>query len=139
MPPATRRTLLRGAALASATAAGLGLTGCETRDPGDPELPTEPVELGPASEVPVGGARIYPEHKVLVSRPSEEDYRAYSAVCTHAGCVLSGTRDLEADCACHGSRFDSATGRVLQGPAHESLPEIPLRSENGRLIAGPAA
>ncbi|UGY90738.1 Rieske (2Fe-2S) protein [Streptomyces gobiensis] len=134
-----RRTLLRGAALAGA--AGLGVAACSPatgRDAG-PATPTAPVELGAAGDVPVGGARIYRESKVVVAQPEQGEYRAFSAVCTHGGCVLSAVTGLEADCGCHGSRFDATTGEVLRAPATARLPEVPVRVEGGKLIAGPDA
>lgn len=121
----TRRTVLCAAALAG-TAAAVGTAGCERRDPRPNQELTGPVALGAADEVPVGGARLYREEKVLVSRPAAEDYRAFSAVCPHAGCVLSAIRDETAVCSCHGSTFDPATGAVLRGPAEEPLPALEL-------------
>lgn len=140
IPSSTRRTVLCGAAaLASTGAAGFALTGCETREAEPHQQPTEPVGLGPADEVPVGGAQLYRDEKVLVCRPEDGDYRAYSAVCTHAGCVLSGLRDDVAVCSCHGSTFDPATGAVLQGPAEEPLHpmELEIDETDGTMTALP--
>ncbi|EME98884.1 Rieske (2Fe-2S) protein [Streptomyces mobaraensis NBRC 13819 = DSM 40847] len=133
---ASRRTVLRGAALAGA--AGLGVTACGGKE-GDAAsaTPTAPVELGAAGEVPVGGARLYREERVLVTRPKKDEYRAFSAVCTHAGCVVSKIEDSVAVCHCHGSKFDANTGKVLHGPASVPLPEVPVRVTGDRLVAGP--
>jgi nitrite reductase/ring-hydroxylating ferredoxin subunit len=133
-----RRTVLCGAAAAGA--AGLGLTACSGSDGGGgraPATPTAPVDLGAADAVPVGGSRLYREERLVVSRSSEGEYRAFGAVCTHAGCVLTSVERLEADCTCHGSRFDTTTGEVLAGPAGSPLPSVPVRVEGGRLVAGP--
>ncbi|MGW8553036.1 Rieske 2Fe-2S domain-containing protein [Streptomyces tubercidicus] len=131
-----RRTVLRGAALAGAT--GLGLTACSSGDSGAnaSALPDGPVELGAAAEVPVGGAKLYREDRLLVSQPAKGTYKCFSAKCTHAGCVLSDVEKKEGSCPCHGSRFDVTTGEVLQGPATEPLPEVPVKSKGGKLIAG---
>ncbi|MGI5337292.1 Rieske (2Fe-2S) protein [Streptomyces sp. CA-181903] len=133
---ASRRTVLRGAALAGA--AGLGVTACGGTEGGRPSpTPTAPVELGAAGDVPVGGARLYREERVLVTRPKKDEYRAFSAVCTHAGCVVSKIEDGKVLCGCHGSEFDANTGKVLQGPASVPLPEVPVRVAGDRLVAGP--
>ncbi|WP_031506763.1 Rieske (2Fe-2S) protein [Streptomyces megasporus] len=141
-PSPGRRTVLRGAALTGAAGFGLtGLTACSGSGSGgrDPRqaVPTAPVDLGPADDVPVGGSRLYRERRLVVSQPTRGDFKAFGAVCTHAGCVLTSVKELEGDCTCHGSRFDTTNGEVLTGPANAPLPEVPIRVEGGRLIAGP--
>ncbi|MCX5196606.1 Rieske (2Fe-2S) protein [Streptomyces sp. NBC_00249] len=137
---AARRTVLKGAAaLAGAVGAGATLSACSTETNsggGTPAVPKEPVELGAASEVPVGGAKLFRERKLVVSCPAEGEYKAFSAQCTHAGCVLDKIVEGEGNCPCHGSRFDVKTGKVLRGPATDPLPSVPVKTENGKLIAG---
>lgn len=62
---------------------------------------------------------------------------AVSAVCTHRGAPLAdGT--IAGDCvACpwHGSRFDLATGAVVEGPATFPLARFDVRDKNGRIEA----
>ncbi|MFF0436634.1 Rieske (2Fe-2S) protein [Streptomyces sp. NPDC004327] len=135
-----RRTVLKGAALAGA--AGLGVAACSTDSKlghAENPTPTAPVTLGAPDEVPVGGAKLYREQRVLVHCPAKGQYKAFSAQCTHAGCLLDKIEDNHGNCPCHGSRFDVATGQAVQGPATVPLPEVPVRVENGRLIAGPKA
>ncbi|WP_030707035.1 Rieske (2Fe-2S) protein [Streptomyces sp. NRRL F-2580] len=137
---AARRTVLKGAAaLAGAAGAGVTLAACSTETnsgSATPATPTAPVELGAASDVPVGGAKLYRERKLIVSCPAEGRYTAFSAQCTHAGCVLDKIVEGQGNCPCHGSRFDVATGKVLRGPASAPLAAVPVRAENGKLIAG---
>ncbi|GHC56255.1 Rieske (2Fe-2S) protein [Streptomyces cinnamoneus] len=136
---ASRRTVLRGAALAGA--AGLGAAACSGGAGGTrgPAVPTAPVDLGAAGEVPVGGARLFREQKLVVSQPAAGEYKAFSAVCTHAGCVVDKVEDGKVSCPCHGSKFDATTGKVLQGPAGAPLPAVPVKADGGKLIAGPDA
>ncbi|MEU5806867.1 MULTISPECIES: Rieske (2Fe-2S) protein [unclassified Streptomyces] len=138
--PAARRTVLKGAAaIVGAAGAGAALTACSTEShsgAGSPAVPTAPVELGAAADVPVGGAKLYRENKLVVSCPAEGQYKAFSAQCTHAGCVLDKIVEGQGNCPCHGSRFDVATGKVLRGPATDPLPAVPVRAEGGKLIAG---
>ncbi|MEU2109869.1 Rieske (2Fe-2S) protein [Streptomyces sp. NPDC019645] len=138
--PAARRTVLKGAALAGA--AGLGVAACSTESKvGHAQVPTPtaPVDLGAAEEVPVGGARLYREQRLVVHCPAEGRYKAFSAQCTHAGCVLDKVEGTEGNCPCHGSRFDVTTGTALRGPATVPLPEVPVRVRDGKLVAGPEA
>ncbi|MEV4870254.1 Rieske (2Fe-2S) protein [Streptomyces syringium] len=137
--PASRRTVLRGAALAGA--AGLGAAACGGGEsaPKGPPTPTAPVDLGTPSAVPVGGSRLYREQRLVVTQAAKGEFKAFSAVCTHAGCVADKIEDGKIHCPCHGSLFDAATGKVLQGPAGAPLPAVPVKAADGRLIAGPDA
>ncbi|GAA3370022.1 Rieske (2Fe-2S) protein [Streptomyces sannanensis] len=137
---AARRTVLKGAALAGV--AGLGAAACSTESKlghAKNPTPTEPVTLGAADEIPVGGAKLYREQRLVVCRPAEGEYKAFSAQCTHAGCVLDKLEGTEGNCPCHGSRFDVTTGKALRGPATVPLPEVPVTAKGGKLIAGPEA
>ncbi len=63
---------------------------------------------------------------------------AYSGVCPHTGCDIEGWSE-EAEflvCACHDSEFDPRdAAEVMSGPAPRRLPSLPLRSEDGVLVA----
>lgn len=135
--PARRRTVLRGAALASAAAAGAtGLTACGAKKSGSSDGPTTATDLGAATQVPVGGAKIFRDDKVVVSQPAQGSFKAFSAVCTHLGCVLDSVDGTTVSCPCHGSRFDAETGAVVQGPATKALPAVKVAEADGRLTAG---
>jgi rieske iron-sulfur protein len=62
---------------------------------------------------------------------------AYSAVCKHAGCIVSAwvaDRQLLL-CPCHGSEYDPAReGSVVLGPADGPLPSIPIAIQGGELV-----
>ncbi|CAG7633597.1 Rieske (2Fe-2S) protein [Actinacidiphila bryophytorum] len=134
--PACRRTVLRGVALAGA--AGVGLTACGGKN-GSAAGPDKAVELGAASEVPVGGAKLYRNDKVVVSQPQQGTFKAFSAVCTHQGCVVDSVDGTTVSCPCHGSQFDAETGAVVQGPATKALPAVSVTVAGGRITAGPAS
>ncbi|WP_181806541.1 Rieske (2Fe-2S) protein [Streptomyces shenzhenensis] len=141
-PFASRRTVLRGAAVTSA--AGLGVAACKA--PGGAATagaagatPTAPVDLGAESEVAKGGAQLYREHNVVVSRTADGALKAYSTICTHAGCPINKLQGTTLVCPCHGSEFDALTGKVVRSPATEPLDELPVKAANGRIVAGPGA
>ncbi|MGV9250272.1 Rieske (2Fe-2S) protein [Streptomyces sp. NPDC003697] len=137
-PSASRRTVLRGAALTPV--AGLGLAACAAGGGGSASaVPTAPVRLGAESEVAKGGAKLYREHNVVVSRDTSGALRAFSSICTHAGCAIDKLQGTTLLCPCHGSRFDATTGEVTQSPATEALRELPVRADNGSIVAGPGA
>ncbi|WP_306322561.1 MULTISPECIES: Rieske (2Fe-2S) protein [unclassified Streptomyces] len=132
--PMSRRTALRGAAVAGA--AGLGLTACSTES-GGAAAPTEPVDLGKADAVPEGGAKLYKDEHVVVSRTENGDYKAFSTICTHAHCPIGMLKGTELTCNCHGSKFDATTGKVLHAPATEPLEELSVKVKSGKLVASP--
>ncbi|GAB2738865.1 Rieske (2Fe-2S) protein [Streptomyces bullii] len=135
-PAASRRTVLRGVALTPV--AGLGVAACSPGGNAGPARPTAPVDLGAESEVPEGGARLYRDHDVVVSRGGDGTLRAYSTICTHARCPVNQLEGTRLICPCHGSEFDAATGRVLREPATVPLMELAVEVRNGRIVAGPA-
>ncbi|RCG16723.1 Rieske (2Fe-2S) protein [Streptomyces reniochalinae] len=126
--------MLCGAALA---ALGLTAAACGGAGSDDAEGPEKPVDLGEAEAVPVGGAKLYPEQKMLVSQPGKGDFKGFSAVCTHQGSLLGEVDGDVAVCPLHGSRFHVDTGKVAHGPATEALPSVPVKVRDGKLVAGP--
>lgn len=74
-----------------------------------------------------------------------EGLLAYSKICTHAGCAVSLFRHPLHEqtsgppalvCPCHYSTFDvRRAANVTLGPAGRPLPQLPLRLDDGRLVA----
>lgn len=125
----TRRTVLAtGAAGTAALLMGCGEYGGD--DNGDTAERSSPggtgadggEELAKTADIPVGGGKIFDDEKIVVTQPEEGDFKAFSAVCTHLGCIVSSVSDETINCACHGSRFKIADGAVARGPATEPLP-----------------
>jgi cytochrome b6-f complex iron-sulfur subunit len=78
----------------------------------------------PRSSVPAGGAHLFRfrGHPAVVLQPSPGRFLAFSAVCTHLGCVVSWRPDEKVFfCPCHAGRF-SEDGEVLGGPPPKPLP-----------------
>ena len=44
--------------------------------------------VGSTADVPEGSGAIFPEQKVVVTQPASGDFKAFSAVCTHQGCLV---------------------------------------------------
>jgi Rieske Fe-S protein len=145
IPLPTRRTLLRGAAVAGVAAiSGVSLAGCggdeaTTAGGGTTTAPAAPAEtsapasppaagggagagLAKTSEIPVGGGKIFQTEKVVVTQPTAGEFKAFSAVCTHQACTVASVSGGTINCACHGSKFSIADGSVKNGPAQRPLP-----------------
>lgn len=82
--------------------------------------------LAATSDIPVGGCAVFSEQKVVITQPSEGDFKAFTSVCTHQGCTVSASSDGVIPCGCHGSEFSIEDGSVLQGPATAALEEIAI-------------
>ena len=76
------------------------------------------------AEVPVGGGKIVKADKVVVTQPTDGQYKAFSAICTHQGCVVAEINGANIDCKCHGSQYSIADGSVVKGPAKKPLEEL---------------
>lgn len=65
-----------------------------------------------------------------------EGVLVYSAICTHAGCEVTGwiREEKDMECPCHGSHFDPKNnGAVVFGPAARKLPQLGLALTDGKL------
>ncbi|MEU6084925.1 Rieske (2Fe-2S) protein [Streptomyces sp. NPDC047108] len=78
--------------------------------------------LAAAADIPVGGGKIFKDQKVVVTQPTEGEFRAYAAICTHQGSPLNEVSGGTINCPLHGSKFAIADGSVKKGPATQPLP-----------------
>ncbi|MDX5565297.1 Rieske (2Fe-2S) protein [Streptomyces sp. ID05-04B] len=122
--PATRRTVL----LATGGAAAALTVGCSRYGNDSSSSSTRSTnasagqELSKTSDIPLGGGKIFADEKVVVTQPTKDDFKAFSAICTHQGCTVATVADGLIQCPCHGSEFRVADGSVARGPAPTPLP-----------------
>ena len=110
------------------TSAGTGAPGSPAAGSG-----TAGTALGPASEVPVGGGKVFKAQKVVVTQPRAGTFKAFSSVCTHQGCSVDEVADGTINCPCHGSKFSAADGSVTEGPAKRPLAARKVSDAGGTL------
>src|SRR4051812_2932688 len=89
-------------------------------------------ELGPASDVPVGGGTVFESLEVVVTQPVAGRFVGLTAVCTHTGCIVDKVADGLIECPCHGSRY-RLDGTVARGPAPRPLAARPVTVVDGSI------
>jgi Rieske Fe-S protein len=140
MSETTRRNVLAGAAGVGAAAvlAACGSNSSDTGSTGGSDSNTAgqaaPTATGQQqggqqagagaikkSDIPVGGGKVIKEQNVVVTQPTAGEFKAFSAKCTHAGCLVGSVANGTINCPCHGSKFSAADGSVKGGPATSPL------------------
>ena len=87
-------------------------------------------------DIEVGGGTIFAEDQVVITQPSDGEFKCFSAVCTHQGCIVSSVSDGNINCECHGSQFSIADGSVVTGPATSPLPEQQIAVDGDSITLG---
>jgi len=121
----SRRTVIVWGGAGAAAAATVGLVGCSTGTGSAPAGNDTPTEIATLADIPVGGSIVVEVagEQVVLSQPESGTVIAFSAVCTHQGCIVA-PKAKELACPCHGSRFNAETGEVIEGPAARALPSV---------------
>lgn len=142
-----RRTALRTAGLVALSGSAL-LAGCSaSSSSGTPGQGTGGQGAGGGSttaggtatvataEVTVGGGVIV-NQQYVVTQPASGEFKAFSAICTHQGCVVGAVSDGVIICPCHNSHFDLASGDPVAGPATEPLPAVAFTTSGDDIVIG---
>ncbi len=90
--------------------------------------------LTSTSDVPSGGGTVLKDQKVVVTQPKSGEFKAFSAVCTHQGCLVGSVTGGEIVCPCHGSHYSITDGSVLSGPAPSPLPAVEVAVKGGKVV-----
>jgi Rieske Fe-S protein len=101
--------------------------------PANPPSPAVPEGLTTTSDIEVGGGAIFADQEVVVTQPTKGEFKAFSAVCTHQGCLVASISDGTINCDCHGSRFSIGTGEPESGPATSALGEVTIAVTGDRI------
>jgi Rieske Fe-S protein len=134
-----RRTAVAGAVMIAGAAAGCARYSeapAETPAEGGGGEAAEGTVLGAASDVPVGGGKVFEKEKIVVTQPVKGEFKGFSTVCTHQGCAVNQVKDGTIDCPCHGSKFAVKDGAVTAGPAKKPLPAQEVSVVDGKIMTG---
>ena len=126
----TRRIFFRNLA----GALGFGFIALESRLAWAKKLAVK-IDKIPSLKKVGGSARVKLVGKeILLIRDSSTSVKGMGAKCTHKACDLSySAKRGKIECTCHGSAFD-LTGKVLSGPATQSLPVYPAQLSGDRIV-----
>lgn len=153
VPSSTRRRFLLGglAGAAASFLAGIGTDRAigprpELTAPVIPTIPAPPerelvetngrwFSVGGVQDIPPGGGQRFRKGAIegfVFNR--DGDYQAYSAICTHMGCILTYRSDQsDLFCPCHGGQFQT-DGQVKRGRTLKPLPSLRVKVENGEVF-----
>jgi Rieske Fe-S protein len=127
-PPSSAATA--GSAASGSAASGSAASG---------SVPAGSVPAGTltsTAEVPEGGGKIIDGVNVVVTQPQAGSFKAFSAVCTHQGCIVDSISGGIIGCPCHGSEFSIKDGSVVRGPASRPLPPVAIKVEGTSIVQG---
>jgi Rieske Fe-S protein len=82
--------------------------------------------LAKTSDIEVGGGEIFQDQEVVVTQPKAGEFKCFTAVCSHQGCIVSDVSGGTINCACHGSQYSIEDGSVVTGPATFPLAAEPI-------------
>lgn len=134
----TQRTpgdrLTRRNALAGVGIVGVGLPlfaacgGATATDNGTPSsaTPGGSDALAATSDIEVGGGTIFADQNVVITQPTDGNFKGFTSICTHAGCPVTSVSDGLIHCPCHGSVYSIEDGSVQGGPAPAPLGPVEL-------------
>jgi nitrite reductase/ring-hydroxylating ferredoxin subunit len=136
----SRRGVITSAVGLSAVAA---LSACSTEvtdltSTPTPEAPStsEPVAIAKTTDIPVGSGKKFDVEGVpiLITQPRAGEFRGFSAVCTHAGFVMTNMANSEIKCDNHGAVYSADDGSVLSGPAPRALGKVTVTVEGDDIL-----
>ncbi|MCU7723444.1 Rieske (2Fe-2S) protein [Actinoplanes sp. KI2] len=112
--------------------AGSGKANANPGDTGKSGGGTGGSALASTADVPQGGGIITADY--VITQPAAGQYKAFSKVCTHAGCDVSKIDGGVISCPCHGSKFSIETGEPTTGPATKPLAETKVKVDGDSIV-----
>lgn len=127
----SRRIVFQGLGALGVAAVLAGCGGGD--DAGGGDAPASGAVLTPTADVPVGGGVIL--DGIVVTQPTEGEFLAFTATCTHQGTQLDAVTDEGIRCPLHGSYFSVTDGAPTQGPATSPLSEVAVTVDGDQVLA----
>lgn len=86
-----------------------------------------------SADIPVGSGKIFPDAQTVITQPKKGQFRAFSAVCTHQGCIVNAVTNT-INCPCHGSKYSITDGSVVNPPATQPLAPKMIKISGDKLV-----
>jgi Rieske Fe-S protein len=90
--------------------------------------------LASTTEIPVGGGKILTDKKIVITQPQAGSFHAFTAICTHLGCIVNTVSGGTINCPCHGSKYSIVNGSVVNGPAPLPLAAVSIMVQGTSII-----
>jgi Rieske Fe-S protein len=90
--------------------------------------------LASTAEIPVGGGKVLTDKKIVITQPQAGSFHAFTAICTHLGCVVNTVSGGTINCPCHGSKYSIVNGSVVNGPAPLPLAAVSIKVQGTSII-----
>lgn len=98
-----------------------------------------PTNVGAAADFPLNSGKIVSVNAkpVIVVNTKVGGLKAFSAICTHLGCVVTwNERKTSVHCPCHDGYFNAANGAVISGPPPLPLAQYEVVVKDGNVFVG---
>ena len=147
--PAPAPSTTSAATSASAAKSSSSAAGSSSAAPSAPTAAAAPTSAAPTStaalapagtpvasvaDVEAAGSIVVGTDKPILLCAANGTVVGHTAICTHQGCTVAAG-GADANCPCHGSKFNAATGAVLNGPAVSPLAVVAVTVANGQVYA----
>jgi Rieske Fe-S protein len=140
LPTTSRSGSSQVSAVSNAGSTSSGSASAQTSQTSSQQVPTGYILLAPLSAMS-GRTSAYFTHPTLgpsILLKYTGEWKAFSSVCTHAGCTVqfSGSSVY---CPCHSGYYSPGDGSVQSGPLPSPLPEYDVLVANGSIYVGTKA
>ncbi|MBI2520833.1 MAG: Rieske 2Fe-2S domain-containing protein [Bdellovibrio sp.] len=94
------------------------------------------IDVGMEGDIPIGTAKkIISGGKVILVVHMASGFKAFSAICTHLGCIVDwDDKKHRIACPCHAGFFNPEDGTVISGPPPKPLLSYSIKVVNGRVM-----
>lgn len=91
---------------------------------------------GTTDDIPPGQGKVVAMgNKPVIVINSAQGVKAFSAICTHLGCIVAYDSTLnQIVCPCHGGQFNPISGVVVSGPPPAPLAPVNVAVENKQIF-----